>query len=449
MQKLVLSGIFLFLIVFPSYAFADGPYLNIPPTNAFDKIHSDNGTINAVNFSMPLNIIGGTGVTVTSNNSTHTVKITNTAAINTHTGTYNQTLANNAVKNSGGQGLNFINGTNNPINLVNDPTRNQINITISSTGGGGGGVTSLNALTGALTIACVSGNTTCTTSGGNTITVNTAWNIVTTGGSAQNFTKLVGFKNNLAMYSDMLLYLNKINTTNFNLYEKDNTYGAAGLITQSKNSLTPNAANQFAVAPSGTNTNSLVSIFRTSDVVTNIQEMRIGSDAHVSNEFAIDTQNAGNQAKIPLVIYINGSKYISYDTGNTITFTKTLVGSGVGINPQTSTGTAVFGGFDVSGGSTFTITSGSTATPFSGASNFQGLIVGRDDTQNTSCLLWIGNGGSIIISQTSSDCIASSTPGATQTGYYNVAGVFTMKNGFAASHTYKILALVRTGTSGG
>lgn len=47
------------------------------------------------------------------------------------TGTYSQVLANNVVKNSGGTGLNFLNGTNNPLNIVNDPTRNQVNITVN------------------------------------------------------------------------------------------------------------------------------------------------------------------------------------------------------------------------------------------------------------------------------------------------------------------------------
>src|SRR6185312_870155 len=103
-------------------------------------------------------------------------------------GTYNKTLANNVVVNSGGYRINYINGTNNPVTVVNDPTRSQVNVTISSTGSGGG-VTSLNALTGALAIACVTGNTTCSSNGINIITINTAWNIVTTGLSAQTITK--------------------------------------------------------------------------------------------------------------------------------------------------------------------------------------------------------------------------------------------------------------------
>lgn len=104
-------------------------------------------------------------------------------------GTINQTLANNVVINTGGYKLNFINGSGNPVNILNSNGGKEINVTISSSGGPGGGVTSLNALSGALNIACVSGNTTCSTSGGNTITINTAWNVVTTGLSPQTITK--------------------------------------------------------------------------------------------------------------------------------------------------------------------------------------------------------------------------------------------------------------------
>ena len=119
--------------------------------------------------------------------------IQNIQTTSTKQGTYNKTLANNTIINSGGIGWNLLNGSGNPIHAVNDPTRNQINITISSTGSAG--VTSLNALNGALTIACVSGNTTCTTSGGNTITINTAYNVVTTGLASQEITKQLTLDN--------------------------------------------------------------------------------------------------------------------------------------------------------------------------------------------------------------------------------------------------------------
>lgn len=102
-------------------------------------------------------------------------------------GTYNKTLANNVLVNSQGNRINFINSTNNPIHVVNDPTRNQVNITIADTTGAGA-VTSVNALTGALNIVGVAGNTT-VTSAVTTITVNTAYNVVTTGLSPQTITK--------------------------------------------------------------------------------------------------------------------------------------------------------------------------------------------------------------------------------------------------------------------
>ncbi len=56
---------------------------------------------------------------------------TTTITLTTQTGTYNKTLANNVVVNSNGNRINFINSTGNPIHLVNDPTRNQVNVTIT------------------------------------------------------------------------------------------------------------------------------------------------------------------------------------------------------------------------------------------------------------------------------------------------------------------------------
>lgn len=80
-------------------------------------------------------------------------------------GTYNQTYADNILKNSGGYRFNFINGTNNPITVINDPTRSQVNVTISSTGGGGG-ITTLNGdPTGAQTINVNSGQLTINNTG--------------------------------------------------------------------------------------------------------------------------------------------------------------------------------------------------------------------------------------------------------------------------------------------
>jgi len=86
---------------------------------------------------MPL-IIQGTGIiTVTANNSTHTITITSSGGGGSGTGSYNETSANNVIINSNGFNINFINGTGNPVNVVNSNGGNQVNVTISSTGGSG------------------------------------------------------------------------------------------------------------------------------------------------------------------------------------------------------------------------------------------------------------------------------------------------------------------------
>lgn len=149
---------------------------NIP---SLCKISNTTHVLSCAGIEDTFNMTGSNGIKIKLDNNTHTITVVGVTQNSNH-GTYNQTYANNVLVNSGGHRFNFLNGTNSTIDVVNDPTRNQVNITISSTGGSGtSGVSSLNALTGALTIACVAGNTTCTTSGGNTITINTAYNIAT------------------------------------------------------------------------------------------------------------------------------------------------------------------------------------------------------------------------------------------------------------------------------
>ncbi len=151
------------------------PADNIPPTNAFDKIHSDNGTIDAVNFSMPLNIKSGSGISIKSNNSTHTLTISN-SALSTIQGTYNTTQANNANINVGGNKLNFINGTGCIVNVKDSHSSTQANVTISCTGSGGT-ITSINSEVGpAIVIHGSTGNITVTNTT-NTLQINTGSDI--------------------------------------------------------------------------------------------------------------------------------------------------------------------------------------------------------------------------------------------------------------------------------
>ena len=113
--------------------------------------------------------------------------IQNINQTSTNHGTLNQTQANNATINSGAYKLNFINGTGVTTQVVNSAGGKQVNVTISASGVAG--VTSLNALAGALTIIGVDGNTTVSTVGGTQIKINTAWQIVTVNGGSQEITK--------------------------------------------------------------------------------------------------------------------------------------------------------------------------------------------------------------------------------------------------------------------
>lgn len=75
MKKIFLSFWLIFVLLGQSYALGQMPYHDFPPTNAFDKIYTDNNTINAVNYSMPFNIKGGSAMSVKGNNATHTITI--------------------------------------------------------------------------------------------------------------------------------------------------------------------------------------------------------------------------------------------------------------------------------------------------------------------------------------------------------------------------------------
>lgn len=316
MKKVILSFLFLTILIFPNEIFADGgPYIGIPPTNAFDKIHSDNGTISAVNFSMPLTIRGGSGITVQSSNASHTLTITNTATPNTHNGSYNTTQANNVNINSGGYKINFINGTGATVHLQNSGAGNQVNVTVSATGTSSG-VTSLNALTGALTIACVSGNTTCTTSGGNTITVNTAYNVVVTGGSAQTITKGITHTADLTMSgANINLGSNYLKTTNLNITQKTDHTGLPGILIQPNT----NSYGYLTIAPGGGSKSGFMSFYTTTDLNTNYASMLLGGFLTANNEYALQVRKGGSGSLFPFNIWMDGKKEASFDTANTTT----------------------------------------------------------------------------------------------------------------------------------
>lgn len=67
------------------------------------------------------------------------------------------TVDNNGTIVGAEQGINFIPGANISISTVDNPLSNRVDVTIASTGSGGGGVTSLDAITGAITLVAGSG----------------------------------------------------------------------------------------------------------------------------------------------------------------------------------------------------------------------------------------------------------------------------------------------------
>lgn len=85
------------ILIFPSYVHADGPYLNIPPTDAFDKVSTSNDTIHAKNFIAQLNLVGKNGVTVTGSNSSKTVYISGSGSGNGTGGNFTCNDINNCV----------------------------------------------------------------------------------------------------------------------------------------------------------------------------------------------------------------------------------------------------------------------------------------------------------------------------------------------------------------
>lgn len=140
-----------------------------------------------------------------------------------------------------------------------------------------------------------------------------------------------------------------------------------------------------------------------------------------------------------LSIYdITDSVEIMNFSSSLITFKKPLL-------PALSNGTNVFG-TDIAGQGSFNVTSGSTSTIFGGGNNFQGLFVVCDVTNNTFALVGSANGGLSIIYQGSTDFVTNSSPTASQSGIYVSANVVTLKNGWAVTHTYRVLCLVRTET---
>jgi hypothetical protein len=171
-----------------------GQFINVFSNSTDQSCASPTGFISSINTdSNSAQTLSGTArnVTITNNGGgSHTFNLGDAVVmINGAIQTVTKTIILNALKLGGQMDLNgnsFINSGHVytwPLNSGNVLLGNGSGSSLS------GVVYSVNALNGALTISCVSGNTTCTTSGGNTITVNTAWKVVVTDGALQRFTK--------------------------------------------------------------------------------------------------------------------------------------------------------------------------------------------------------------------------------------------------------------------
>lgn len=95
-------------------------------TSAVLSINGNTNAAQTINSSSP--------IVTTNSGAVHTLSCP-TCNTRTNQGTYNTTQANNANINTSGYKINFINGTNNPVHVVNSATKNQVNITISTNAG--------------------------------------------------------------------------------------------------------------------------------------------------------------------------------------------------------------------------------------------------------------------------------------------------------------------------
>lgn len=72
-----------------------------------------------------------------------------------------------------------------------------------------------------------------------------------------------------------------------------------------------------------------------------------------------------------------------------------------------------------------------------------GLAIVTDNTNGSTAAIVVGGGGVVILGQSSGSSFAvTSTPSTSQTGvFYDGAGNYRIKNGFAVSHTYYAITL--------
>jgi len=331
----------------------------------------------------------------------------------------------------------------------------------------------------------------------------TATDTLATLGLAQTFSGAITSTGGIMMSSaDITLAGNKIKTTSYNVYETSSNAGNPVLLFQASGT---NAFADIMVAPSGTNRVSRFLVNRTSDISTDVEYGMFGSDYLTTGEFALVSTKANAGSLRPLNVYMAVTKLLSFDTANTITSYVSIINtgsanetllrmantgtggknwdiystgasSGLGqgnlsfynqsdskeylrlgnsaiiayynIQPPSATGTASQSlALDIANNSLLTVTSGSTATPVGNANNFGGFFFITDTTTGQWALVATGGSSLTIIAQQGTEFVNSSSPTSSQTGLYLNSLVLTLKNGYAVSHDYQMMAFRTRGTN--
>lgn len=118
---------------------------------------------------------------------------------------------------------------------------------------------------------------------------------------------------------------NSIITTSYTLKEATTVNTSLFLQPTATNSLS-----LFAIAPTGTSNIAFHRIFRTSDITTNYENMKTGSDLLFSGEFVTQIEAAGTGSLRPWNIYMGTTKLMSFNTANTVTVYAPTTISGIG-----------------------------------------------------------------------------------------------------------------------
>jgi hypothetical protein len=156
------------------------------------------------------------------------------------------------------------------------------------------------------------------------------------------------------------------------------------------------------------------------------------------------------------LLYAGGIGYVlSYDRTGAAYQPLRISGTPLLLNPgsltsvgmPSSAGTAAFGIDATLVGSTLSIANNGTATPFSNAANFSGMIIVQDTTINGGTGLFIVGGNTVLmVGNTPANTMTHTATTASRVNVYSVAGVLTVENKLGSTATLRVFA-IRTRTT--